>query len=62
MWKAKNKATGREYVLTDAQKAHYETSPRLRGKYTFKAETPPKGLEKAVKTKKEVEPPIEEGL
>ena len=52
-WIAKNKVTGKEYVLDDAQKAHYETSPHLEGKYTFKPATAavPKGVEKVVEEK-----------
>ena len=51
-WIAKNKVTGKEYILDDAQKAHYETNPHLEGKYTFKAAAAaPKGVEKAVEEK-----------
>lgn len=49
-WKAKNKTTGREYLLSDSQKAAYEASAHTRGKYSFTAITPPKGVEK-VETK-----------
>lgn len=51
-WEAKNKVTGRVYILTDAQKAHYEKSPHLSGKYTFKAAAAaPKGVEKVAEEK-----------
>ncbi len=46
-WKAKNKTTGREYLLSDSQKAAYEASAHTRGKYSFTAITVPKGVEKA---------------
>ncbi|MBK6622909.1 MAG: hypothetical protein IPG32_19360 [Saprospirales bacterium] len=45
-WKAKNKTTGREYLLSDSQKAAYEASAHTRGKYSFTAITAPKGVEK----------------
>jgi len=35
MWKAKNKQTGRTYLLKDDQKVAYESSPHTAGKYTF---------------------------
>lgn len=52
-WIAKNKTTSKEYILDDAQKAHYETSPHLEGKYTFKpsAAAPPKGVDKMAEEK-----------
>jgi len=56
MWTAKNKVTGREYNFIDAQKAHYEGSPHLSDKYTFKrsATTQTQGVEKVEeKPKKE---------
>ena len=64
-WIAKNKVTGKEYILDDAQKAHYETNPHLEGKYTFKPASvaAPKGVEKAVEEKPKkakVEPTQEE--
>ena len=46
-WKAKNKTTGREYLLSDSQKAAYEASAHTRGKYSFTPITVPKGVEKA---------------
>lgn len=49
-WKAKNKVTGKEYTLSDSQKAAYEASAHTRGKYTFTPVTAPKGVEK-VETK-----------
>lgn len=45
-WKAKNKTTGKEYLLSDSQKAAYEASAHTRGKYSFTAITPPKGVVK----------------
>lgn len=53
MWIAKNKVTGKEYILDDARKAHYEKNPHLEGKYTFKqaAASPPKGVEKVTEEK-----------
>lgn len=55
MWIATNRLTRKTYNLTDAQKAHYESSPHLAGKYTFrKAEdSAPKGVEKIEKPRKE---------
>ena len=49
-WTAKNTTTGRTYTLSDSQKAAYEASAHTRGKYSFTAITPPKGVEK-VETK-----------
>jgi hypothetical protein len=49
MWTARNKSTGREYPLTNEEKAYYETSPHLKGKYTFEplaaAEQPKRAAE-----------------
>lgn len=52
-WEAKNKVTGRVYLLSDSQKAAYEASAHTRGKYTFKPVTAPKGVEKVENVKKE---------
>lgn len=45
-WTAKNKVTGKTYTLSDSQKAAYETNAHTRGKYSFTAINPPKGVEK----------------
>lgn len=55
MWIARNKTTGKEYPLTDEQKAAYESGAHTRGKYAFKkAEVvaPPKGVMKSEPIKK----------
>lgn len=55
MWIATNRLTRKTYSLTDAQKAHYEASPHLAGKYTFRKveDSAPKGVEKPRKEKAE---------